>query len=53
VIAIGGWGTLAEISFARILGRPVVAIRGAPSAAGVEIAETPAEAVDLALRHLE
>lgn len=54
VIAIGGgWGTLAEISFARVLGRPVVAIRGAPRADGVEIAETPAEAVELVLRHLE
>ncbi len=54
VIAIGGaWGTLAEISFARILGRPVVAIRGAPTAEGIELAQTPAEAVDLVLRHLE
>jgi uncharacterized protein (TIGR00725 family) len=53
VIAVGGaWGTLAEISFARILGRPVVALRGAPAAEGVETAETPAEAVELALRHL-
>jgi uncharacterized protein (TIGR00725 family) len=54
VIAIGGaWGTLAELSFARILGRPVVALRGAQLAEGVEVAETPAEAVELVLRHLE
>jgi uncharacterized protein (TIGR00725 family) len=54
VIAVGGgWGTLAEIAFARILGRPVVAIRGAPLAEGAEIADTPAEAVELALRHFE
>lgn len=54
VIAIGGgWGTLAEISFATLLGRPVVALEGAPSVEGVELAETPAEAVELVLRHLE
>lgn len=53
VIAVGGqWGTLAEIAFARILGRPVVALEGAPAAAGVERAATPAEAVELALRQL-
>lgn len=54
VIAVGGsWGTLAEIAFARRLGRPVVALRGAPAVDGVERAETPSEAVELALRHLE
>jgi hypothetical protein len=54
VIAVGGeWGTLAEIGFARRLGRPVVALAGAPEVEGIEIAATPAEAVDLALRHLE
>ena len=53
VIAIGGeWGTLAEIAFARRLGRPVVALRswqvsgegameGGP---GIEPAADPAEA---------
>jgi uncharacterized protein (TIGR00725 family) len=53
VIVVGGaWGTLAEISFAKLLGRPVVALRGSPAVDGVELAETPAEAVELALRHL-
>jgi len=54
VIAVGGeWGTLAEIAFARRLGRPVVALAGAPQVDGIETAATPAEAVELALRHLE
>jgi uncharacterized protein (TIGR00725 family) len=54
VIAVGGeWGTLAEIAFARRLGRPVVALAGAPEVDGIETATTPAEAVELALRHLE
>lgn len=53
VIAVGGsWGTLAEIAFARRLGRPVVALEGAIVVADVERARTPAEAVELALRHL-
>jgi uncharacterized protein (TIGR00725 family) len=53
VIAVGGrWGTLAEIGFARVLGRPVVVldpgwdVRGD----GIEHASTPSEAVELALR---
>jgi uncharacterized protein (TIGR00725 family) len=58
VIAIGGeWGTLAEIGFARRLGKRVVALRswsldgvgamtGAP---GIEVADDPASAVALAL----
>ena len=54
VIAVGGgWGTLSEIAFARRLGRPVVALEGAPAVEGIERAVTPAEAVELALRHLE
>ena len=54
VIAVGGsWGTLAEIAFARRLGRRVVALEGAPLVDGVPRAATPAEAVDLALRDLE
>jgi uncharacterized protein (TIGR00725 family) len=54
VIAVGGkHGTLAEIAFAKILGRRVVALAGAPEADGVERAATPAEAVELALRDLE
>jgi uncharacterized protein (TIGR00725 family) len=49
VIAIGGaWGTLAEIAFARRLGRPVVALAGAPSVEGIEVVETPREAVERA-----
>jgi uncharacterized protein (TIGR00725 family) len=54
VIAVGGaWGTLAEIAFARQLGRPVVALAGASRVEGIEIAATPSEAVAAALRHLE
>jgi uncharacterized protein (TIGR00725 family) len=54
VIAVGGsWGTLAEMAFARRLGRPVVALEGAPAAEGIRVARTPAEAVELALRDLE
>ena len=57
VIAIGGeWGTLAEIGFARRLGRPVVALRswsvsGAGEmerAPGIEAAADAAQAVELA-----
>jgi len=54
-VAVGGrWGTLAEIAYARLLGRPVVLLE--PGGAldvggdGIERAETPAEAVELALR---
>ncbi|MDQ3670864.1 MAG: TIGR00725 family protein [Actinomycetota bacterium] len=54
VIAVGGeWGTLAEMAFARRLGRRVVALAGAPEVEGIETATTPAEAVALALRDLE
>ena len=52
-IAVGGsWGTLAEIGFARVLGRPVVVLEPGWEVAGdgVERAGTPAEAVELALR---
>ncbi len=58
VIAIGGeWGTLSEIAFARDLGRPVVALSswkvsgGGPmeGGPGIEVAASPAEAVELAL----
>jgi uncharacterized protein (TIGR00725 family) len=61
VIAIGGeWGTLAEIAFARRLGRHVVALRswtlrgrgemeGAP---GIEIADEPMAAARAALASL-
>jgi uncharacterized protein (TIGR00725 family) len=52
VIAVGGaWGTLAEIAFARILGRPVVILEPghAVDGEGVERARTAREAVKLAL----
>ena len=53
VIAVGGsWGTLSEIALARRLGRPVVALAGAPPVDGVPVAATPAEAVELALSRL-
>jgi uncharacterized protein (TIGR00725 family) len=53
VIAVGGaWGTTAEIAFAKVLGRPVVALAGAPAVEGVEVAATPAEAVERALAAL-
>lgn len=54
VIAVGGsWGTLAEIAFARRLGRPVVALEGAPAVEGIPVAASPREAVELVLRDLE
>lgn len=53
VIAVGGsWGTMAEIAFAKALGRTVVALEGAPRVEGVDLAATPAEAVELALGQL-
>ena len=55
VIAIGGsWGTLAEIAFARRLGRPVVVLEPGwqLEGDGIERAESPERAVDLALAHL-
>jgi uncharacterized protein (TIGR00725 family) len=53
VIAVGGeWGTLAEIGFARKLGRPVVVIDPgwAVDGEGIERAATPMDAVERALR---
>jgi uncharacterized protein (TIGR00725 family) len=53
VIAVGGsWGTLAEIAFAKVLGRPVVALEGAPAVEGVDLAASPTEAVERALAAL-
>lgn len=52
VIAVGGsWGTLAEIAFARRLGRPVVVLEPGwqVEGDGIERAETPEAAVELAL----
>jgi uncharacterized protein (TIGR00725 family) len=54
VIAVGGsWGTLSEIAFALRLGRRVVALEGSPAVAGVPVAATPADAVELALAGLQ
>src|SRR5918912_2026661 len=51
VIAVGGrWGTLAEIGFARVLGRPVVILEPGWEIEGVERAASAEEAVELALR---
>ncbi len=55
VIAVGGsWGTLAEIAFARRLGRPVVILEPGwqLEGEGIERAATPGAAVELALAHL-
>ena len=53
VIAVGGaWGTLAEIAFARALGRVVVALDGAPEVEGIDTATTPADVVDLVMARL-
>ena len=53
VIAVGGaWGTLSEIAYARLLGRPVVVLEPGwgVEGEGVVRATTPEEAVELALR---
>ena len=53
VIAVGGsWGTLAEIGFAGVLGRPVVVVDPGWELEGVPRAASPAEAVDRALQLL-
>ena len=53
VIAVGGsYGTIAEMALALRLGRPVVALAGAPEIEGAMPAASPAEAVELALRDL-
>ena len=50
VIAVGGsWGTLAEIGFAKRLGRPVVILEPGWELEGVPRAKTPEEAVAIAL----
>jgi uncharacterized protein (TIGR00725 family) len=51
-IAVGGrWGTATEVSYARLLGRPVVVLGAGPpvDGEGVEHADTAVEAVDRAL----
>jgi uncharacterized protein (TIGR00725 family) len=53
VIAVGGsWGTLAEIAFASLLGRPTFILEPGWEIEGVKRAATPEEAVDFALRDL-
>jgi uncharacterized protein (TIGR00725 family) len=55
VIAVGGsWGTLAEIAFARRLGRPVVILQPGweLEGDGIAHASSPEEAVELALADL-
>jgi uncharacterized protein (TIGR00725 family) len=53
VIAVGGsWGTLAEIGYARVLGRRVVILDPGWEVDGLERAATPEEAVALALSAL-
>ena len=50
VIAVGGsYGTLTEIGFARIFGRPVVILEPGLEVEGVPRAKKPAEAVALVL----
>ena len=51
VVVIGGrWGTLAEIGFARVLGRYVVVLEPGWDIDELPRAATPDEAVELALR---
>jgi uncharacterized protein (TIGR00725 family) len=53
VIAVGGsWGTLAEMSFASRLGRPVVVLEPGWQIEGVPRAPTPEAAVDYVLGQL-
>jgi uncharacterized protein (TIGR00725 family) len=53
VIAVGGsYGTLTEIGFARLLGRPVVILEPGLAVDGVARATTPQEAVDRVLSSL-
>ena len=50
VIAVGGsWGTLAEIAFAKRLGRPVVVLEPGLRVEGVETAPSPAAGVERVL----
>jgi len=54
VIAVGGrWGTLAEIGFAHVVGRPVVILEPGWELEGVARARSPQEAVELALGAVE
>jgi uncharacterized protein (TIGR00725 family) len=56
VVAVGGsWGTLAEIAFARRLGRPVVILEPgwAIEGEGIQRADSPERAVELAVAELQ
>jgi uncharacterized protein (TIGR00725 family) len=54
VIAVGGaWGTLAEIAYASLLGRPVVILEPGHAVEGIPRARTPEEAVELACSGLQ
>jgi uncharacterized protein (TIGR00725 family) len=54
VIAVGGsWGTLAEIGLAGVLGRYVVILEPGWEVEGVPRAQTPEQAVELALSRVE
>ncbi|HKF30643.1 MAG TPA: TIGR00725 family protein [Candidatus Binataceae bacterium] len=51
IIALAGeGGTLAEIGFAMKMNRPIVALQSWPEIAGLHRADTPADAVALALK---
>jgi uncharacterized protein (TIGR00725 family) len=53
VIAVGGsWGTLTEIAYAKLLGRPVVILEPGWELEGVERAATPEDAVEYVLSAL-
>jgi hypothetical protein len=50
VIALpGSYGTLSEVALARKLGKVVIGIQAWSSVPGVQVVQTPAEAVELAL----
>ncbi len=54
IIAVGGgWGTLTEIGFAGIVGRPTVILEPGWQIDGIPRARTPSEAVELALSLVE
>jgi uncharacterized protein (TIGR00725 family) len=54
VIAVGGaYGTLTEIGFAVILGRPVVVLEPGPQVEGVARAASAGEAVDYVLSRID
>jgi hypothetical protein len=53
VIAVGGkWGTLSEIAYAKLLGRPVVILEPGWELDGVDRAATPEDAVAFVMNAL-